>query len=371
MSLPKVTCASIADVWEGYPSTPALLLGIPAGAALLIIGGYIIGLIAGWWGTIAVSALSPATLIVICSVTIAALLVLITFLELLLRYLFQYKLACIDGDRCAVVRVQSIVHNEDSDQSLNTILAPLKDPATNEAEYRAMWQAATLLYSNTTPPVSSRGWKLRPEVNNEEPRFGNSKLPLFHCEIEGKANYEWIQGLIDYMIAMVVLLAILIAAAAVGAALGPFYYLILAAIALLIFLAILFGVKTGLSSSSEGGDATSSTDVGDVKPGPDGFVITDTFGRTIKVGDYALLYGLHVIDTGHHAADDHDGVWCELHPVKAIAKINQGLYEAVSKTDPNGVYKRLCDAMHEYVQRPIGDANTLSASAPLEHDRIG
>lgn len=369
MAVPDVTCAPIGDVWDGYPKTAGLVVGIPAGASLLVVGGIIVAYILGAFGGIAAAALSPAMLIVMCSVTIVALGALITFLELLLQYLFKYKLACIDGDRCAVVRVQSIVHNEDSDQSLNTILAPLSDPHTTEAEYRAMWQATTLLYSDSTPPVSSRGWKLRPEVNDEEPKFGEHKLPLFHCEIQGQANYDWIRGLIAYMVAMIVVLAAIIVLAAVGAALGPFYYVVAALIVILAFLASLFGIKSGTASSSDAGDATSNTDVGNALPGPGGFVITDTFGRTIRVGDYALLYGLHVLDTGHHA--DHDGVWCELHPVRAIAKIDQRTYDAVRKDAPTDMYQRLCDAMTEYIRRPIGDAQTHVAAAPLEHERIG
>jgi hypothetical protein len=369
MALPDVTCSPIEDVWEGYPLTAALALGIPAGLSLAAIVAYIIGLIAGYWGGIALAALSPATLIVMCSVAIIALLTLIAFLEAVLQYLFKYKLACIDGDRCAVVRVESIVHNEDSDQSLNTILAPLSDTKTTEAEYKAMWQAATLLYSDTSPSVSSRGWKLLPESNNQEPMFGDNKLPLFHCEIEGKTNYEWVRALRDYMIIMIIVLAGIIVAAAVGAALGPLYYVVLALIALLILLAIIFGVKTGFSSDSGAGDATSNTDVGNATPGPNGFVITDTFGRTIKVGDFALLYGLHVVDTGHH--NEGGGVWCELHPIKAIAKIDQRMYDAISKTSPDGIYARLCEAMREYIQRPIGDRNLRIQAAPLEHDRIG
>lgn len=117
------------------------------------------------------------------------------------------------------------------------------------------------------------------------------------------------------------------------------------------------------------GEATSNTDIGNATPGPDGFVITDTFGKTIRVGDYALLYGLHIIDTGHHK--DHDGVWCELHPLKAIAKIDQQMYDAVSKDSPDGMYKQLCDAMNDYVKRPISDSYTIALSAPVEHERIG
>jgi hypothetical protein len=369
MSLPDVTCAPIGDVWDNYPKTAALVVGIPAGASILVVGGIIIAYIAGAWGGIAAASLTPVTLIVFCSITIAALLALIAFLELLLQYLFKYKLACLDGDRCAVVRIQSIVHNEDSDQSLNTILAPLSDPMTSEADYKKMWQAGTLLYSDSSPPVSSRGWKFRPEANNQEPRFGYNKLPLFHCEIEGKTNYEWLQGLITYMIIMIVILAGIIALAAVGAALGPLYYVVAALIVLLALLALLFGIKSATSSDSESGDATSNTDIGSATPGPNGFVITDTFGRSIKVNDFALRYGLHVIDTGHH--QDNDGCWCELHPVKAIAKIDQQMYDAVSDQGSSGAYDRLCSAMREYVQRPIGDVKVRTAAAPLEHERIG
>lgn len=369
MSVPDVTCAPIGDVWEGYPTTPAILFGVPAGASLLVIGGIIVAYIAGALGGIAAASLSPATLIWMCSSTIVSLGILITFLELALQYLFKYKLACIDGDRCAIVRIESIVHNEDSDQSLNTILAPLSNPNTTENAYKAMWQAASLLYSDTTPSVASRGWKFRPESNKEEPKFGYYKLPLFHCEIQGKTNYEWIQGLITYMGIMIAILLAIIALAVLGAALGPLYYVVLGLIALLILLASIFGIKTSLSSSQDAGSATSNTDIGNATPGPNGYVITDTFGRTIYVGDYALFYGLHVMDTAHH--EDHDGTWCELHPLKAIAKINQTMYNAVSTTGPSGVYERLCKAMEEYVKRPIGDANNKIAAAPLEHDRIG
>lgn len=82
MSVPDVTCAPIGDVWEDYPKIPAFIVGIPAGLSLLYIGGYISGLIIGYWGGIAAAALSPATLIIMCSVTIAALIAAITFLEL-------------------------------------------------------------------------------------------------------------------------------------------------------------------------------------------------------------------------------------------------------------------------------------------------
>jgi len=371
MSVPDTSCAAIGDVWEGYPTTAALAVTIPAGASVAVIAGIITAYILGAFGGIAAASLSPATLIVMCSITIAALVALITFLELLIQYLFQYKLACVDGDRCAIVKILSIEHNEDSDQSMNTIVAPLSDPKTSEAEYRAMWQAASLVYSDSTPGVASRGWKLRPESNGAEPRFGDHKLPLFHCEIQGAANYEWIKGLIAYMVAMIIVLAGIIALAALGAALGPFYYVLLALIALLILLAILFGIKVGTSSTSGAGDATSHTDIGKATPGPDGYVVTDTFGRTIKVGDHALLYGLHVIDTAHHKPDDHDGVWCELHPVRAIAKLDQAMYDAVSTTGPEGVYQRLCAAMSDYVKRPIGESDTGMAATPLEHERIG
>ena len=370
MSVPDTRCAAIGDVWEGYPKTAALAIGIPAGASVAVIAGIIIAYIGGAFGGIAAASLSPATLIVMCAITIVALVATITFLELLIKYLFQYKLACVDGERCAIVKILSIEHNEDSDHSLNTIVAPLRDPKTSEAEYKAMWQASSLVYSDSSPGVASRGWKLRPDSNGAEPRFGDNKLPLFHCEIQGAANYEWIQGLIAYMVLMIAVLAGIIVLAAVGAALGPFYYVLLAAILLLILLAALFGIKVGTSTTSGADDATSHTDIGTATPGPDGYVVTDTFGRTIAVGDYALLYGLHVIDTAHHKPDDHDGVWCELHPVRAIAKLDKTMYDAVSTTGPDGMYKQLCAAMTEYIRRPIGDTTGVAA-APLEHERIG
>ncbi len=300
---------------------------------------------------------------------IAVLIAAISFVEAAILYLFKYKFACLDGDRCAVVHIESIVHNEDSDQSLNTILAPLSDVTTTEADYMAYWQAKTLLYSDSTPPVSSRGWNFKPASNGEQPMFGNNKLPLFHCEIEGAANYEGLVALRAYMIALIIILAGIIVLAAIGAALGPFYYLILVLVAFLILFALLFAGKTALSESSDAGDATSNTDVGDAVPGPGGFVIADSGGRTIKVGDFAVLYGQHVIDTGHHK--DSDGTWCEIHPIKAIARIDKATYDLVSKTDPTGTYDQLCKAMGVYVQRPISDSNAIAQAAPVEHDRIG
>src|SRR4051812_48842580 len=115
MSDPDVSCAPIGDAWDSYPKTAALAVSIPAGASLVVVAGIIIAFIAGAWGGIAAASLSPATLIVMCSITIAALLALITFLELLLQYLYNYKLACVDGDRCAVVQILGIEHNEDTD----------------------------------------------------------------------------------------------------------------------------------------------------------------------------------------------------------------------------------------------------------------
>ena len=364
----NTTCTTVSDVWDGFG-----VLGWSAG----IVGA--IGILTvGVWAALAafhVASLTPTTMIIAANALWVAALIAIAALYQLRTYFFDHRLICQGDDRCAMAHVITVEDDGDGDKSLNTILAPATYD-TSETDYRAMGQASELVYKNTVPPLeTSRGWHLDPKANRPDlwPKgYGrDGQLPFFHCEIEGTKFDDWTTALIAYLFVLLALAIAAMVAAAAATALGPIAWAIWIAVALLILLLSLFFGSLGDEDTGSAGAGP----IGDATPSPTGPVITDSGGNHISGGDYVALLGRPVCDAGHNPT-----CWDELHPLKAIAKIQQSEYEAVPAVPAiGGILDQYCDALHGFVdavgkvqQRlAVTDAAGNPKLAYLEHPQVG
>lgn len=350
-----VTCAPIDKVWDGVNGAD-LTLGVIGALGILSVG------ITLAVESFTAAGVTPATIQVAGVALIAACLMTISLVHKIRDYAFHYKLACLDGTRCAIAQVVSIEADADGDTALNTVLAPATN-TTEVAEYQAMYQGGSLVYMD--PGLATRGWHLKPTDNGVHPGTFGKGLPLFHCEIVGSYLDDWTTAFIAYLWSLVALAAAAVALATVADAAGPFGWAIWIAIAFLLLLAGWFARK-GQSDESEAG----ASPVGSATPGSDGPVITDSGGTAIRQGDYIALIGLHACDTGHHGKKDDPtdrGCWDELHPVMGITKISSEQYAAAPTMHTDGdIYDRYCQALQDWVNR-TGDVQ----NAPLEHRSLG
>lgn len=352
MGVPNVTCAPISQV-------RASIGGVDLGLGIIgVIGVVILGVMTGA-AAVGVAALTPATLAVWAVGLIASCLFAINLINKAMDILFHYKLGCIDGERCAMGQVVKIELNPDGDTTFNMKLAPIQD-WTTVAEFKTSLQGQSLVYSD--PGSATRGWSFHPEegggvLSDKQP------IPLFHCEIEGTYLNDWLTGLLALLWTLIGIATAAIALAALELipVIGWIIWLVVALIALF---ASLLGIHMNEDATAKG-SADPDVPLGDKLPGADGPVLTDAANNKVAVGDYVILTGLHVLDCGHA---EKLGTWCEIHPVRAIAKIDLSIYERYSKASGNQILDRYCIALVNYLGT---DGPTATAQQPLEHPRLG
>jgi hypothetical protein len=370
MGVPDVTCVPIG-------SARASLNGVDLGMGIIgllgfLVTGFIVSL-----GAITVVAASAPVLAVWAALMMIACLMLINVANQALLLLFHYKLACIDGERCAFGQVMKIELNVDGDTTFDMKLAPIQ-ATTTPAEFQGSFQGSSLVFSD--PGAASRGWVFKPESGAG---FVDSRpIPLFHCEIEGSYLNDWITAILALLWTLMVVLTALLALAVTLTAL-ELIPVIGWAIAAIAFLAALFAAILGIHMKFGKADSVGSTEpdvpVSDLPPGATGPVLTDAANNKVAVNDFIVLTGLHTLDCGH-AEDKNDdgspkGTWCEIHPVRAIGKTDQVSYDnysaATTATPPdNSLLDRYCAALTGFVASHK-DALTATAQQPLEHPRIG
>jgi len=359
MGVPDVRCAPLSQARSS-------INGVDLGLGIIgVIGVLIFGIMTGA-AAISVAALTPATLAIWAVAMIASCLFAINLIHKAMDVLFHYKLACIDGERCALGQVMKIELNPDGDTTFNMKLAPIQDsPAkvTTVAEFQSSFQGKTLVYSD--PGSATRGWTFHPELGGGVVS-PTQPIPLFHCEIEGTYLNDWLTGLIALLWTLIAIATAAIALAALEL-IPVIGWIIWAVVALIALFAALLGIHMSGDASSQG-SADPDVPVGDQLPGDDGPVLTDAANNKVAVGDYIVLTGLHALDCGH-AEDSHNaGTWCEIHPVRGIAKINQAVYDTYSNAKDDQILDRYCNALKNYLGT---DGAVATAEQPLEHPRIG
>jgi hypothetical protein len=354
----QTTCQPIGDVWTGVG------WGTYAGGILAAVGTVAAGVATALaLFNVAFFTLNPVTIGIAAGVLIASLLGLIATLTHIRNYFFDHRLGCIAEEECALGQVWIIEDNSDGDRSLNLILAPAAD-STTEAEYRTMWQAEKLVFHDPGVATADSSWKHKPgalRLGVEPTGQGTFKLPYFHCEIEGTFFDDWTSALLVYMWALVGYATAILALAIAGTVSGPLGWILVGLIALLALLAL----ALGLLPSQDDVFTTEAGPIGTATPGPNGPIVTDSGGSTIAVGDFIVILGRHVVDTGH----SDEGCWNELHPVRAIAKVTGRDYGRVDNSpDGRAAVQAFCKALSDF-RDPTGTIKQKLTC--LEHPKIG
>lgn len=354
----QTTCRPMHEVWTGVGGW-AIAGGIVAavgaiGAAVAIALALL---------HVSFLTLNPVTIGIAAGVLIASLLGLIAELTHIRNYFFDGKLGCIAEEECGLGQVWIIEDNSDGDVSLNLILAPARD-TTTLAEYRGMFQADRLVFRDPGVATADPAWEHKPDamrLGNEPTGQFTAKLPYFHCEIEGTFFDDWSSALLAYMWVLVGFATALLALAIAGTVSGPIGWIVVAAVALLVLLALAFGLLPGQDDEF----TTDASPVGTATPGPGGPIVTDSGGTSISVGDFVVVLGRHVVDTGHH----DEGCWNELHPLRAVAKVTSDDYNSVVDTpDGRAILDRYCRALSDF-RDPTGTIRQeLKCS---EHPAVG
>jgi hypothetical protein len=364
MGVPDIQCAPI-NAAQSSISGADLALGI-VGVIGVVVAGVITTAAA-----LTFAAATPATLAVAAVALSIACLFAINLINKAMDVLFHYKLACIDGERCAIGQVMKIEKNPDGDTTFDMKLAPIQ-ATTTPTEFAASFQGSTLVFSD--PGAASRGWAFKPDSGAGF--LGGTKLPLFHCEIEGSYLNDWLTALLALLWSLLALAAAALALAITLTAIEliPIIgWVIAVIIAIIALLATLLGINMAGDPGSIG-SAELEVPVSEQSPGATGPVLTDTANNKVAVGDFIILSGMHVLDCGH-AEDKYDdgspkGTWCEIHPVRAIGKTSQNWYDAYSAASNNTILDRYCEALNGFIATA---KNALAATAqqPLEHPRVG
>jgi hypothetical protein len=355
MGVPDIQCAPIS-------AAQSTVGGVDLGLGIIGLLGVVAAGLTTAAAALTFAAATPATLAVAAVALSVACLFAINLINKAMDVLFHYKLACIDGERCAIGQVMNIEKNPDGDTTFDIKVAPIQ-ANTTPAEFAGSFQGSTLVFSD--PGAGSRGWVFKPESGAGF--LPGTQLPLFHCEIEGSYLNDWLTALLALAWSLLALAAAAFALAVTLTAIdaipiiGWLIFVLMAIIALL----------AGLLGAHMGGDAES---ISSTDPDVTGPIMTDSANQTVSVGDFIVLTGMHVLDCGH-AEDKNDdgspkGTWCEIHPVRAITKISKQSYDAYSATPDNAIIDRYCDALKEFVGT-AKNALTATAEQPLEHPRIG
>ncbi len=300
--------------------------------------------------------LSPLALQLWALALMASCLMTINLIDKIQLVLLHRRLACIDGERCAVGQVVRMRIDQEDGICLAMKLAPIQETTTVE-EFRNSFPGQSLVYSD--PGAATRGWEFRPEANVGVVS-GKQPIPLFSCVVPSAAYYDWLAN-------MVVLLWTLFGLAVVVLvfATSPLFWVgwvLFAIILLFILLCALFAADTG---TGEPGDVSPDVPVGEQLPGPNGPVLTDTGNNQIVLGDFVMLTGLHVLDCGHA---DSSGTWCALFPVRAIAKVDRAFYDDFSKGANQQLADRYCLGLQTAAAT---DGPVATKQQPLEHPTIG
>lgn len=356
-------CTTVAGVWDGVGGFN-IAFGV-IGVVGIVLVGVTTALVA-----FGVAALTPATMIIAAWALFLACTLAITFLTRLRDYFFDFRLICLGNDRCALGRVNSIEDNDDGDQSLNLVLAPANED-TSLSDYRTMYQASELVFQD--PGLSSRGFTLDPfELRPDT--FGRGGLPFLHCEIEGTYFDDWTEALLAYLWVLVAIAIAAFALATLATALGPIAWIIWIAVALFVILAAIFGLNF-LPPEHDDPGSVGVDPVGDATPSAGGPVITDAGGNSISVGDFVVILGRPVCDTGHSPT-----CWDELHPVTGVARVAESDYRSAPATHVAGdIYDTYCSAVNAFVDDvgkveqglTVTDDDGKPKLTCLEHPAVG
>lgn len=358
----QTTCATVAGVWDGVP-------GVDLALGIIGVIGLIVAPVALAIAALSAAGLTPASMLIAASALEFACLFAINLLHKVRDYIFDHRLICLDGDRCALGQVITIEDNGDGDKSMNVVLAPAT-ATTTPAEYQGWFQPSSLIFMD--PGLASRGFHLDP-AKARTPLFG-AGLPFLHSEIEGTYFDTLTTAVLAWLWTIFAIAVAAMIAAGAALALGPFAWAIWIAVAILIILALLL---IGLFGGGDD-DSIDAGPLGDATPTPAGPIITDVGGHTINRNDFVALIGRHVTDTGHNPP-----AWDELHTVTGVAKIPESEYRAapIAHT-PGDLYDRYCEALKGFVdgvgqvKQELEGTTHGTSTGPrdvpcLEHERIG
>lgn len=334
----KTQCTSIGDAWDGF-GLGFTVVGIIGGLGL-ILASVMVAL-----STFSTAGWSPQGLAWAGGVLLAACILAMIAAVRAGNYFFDHRLVCIEDGKCAIGKVIITEENQDGDISLDLLLGPATG-STTAAEYQfTFWQSRELIFTDHVG-LPSRGWHLDPKANRVDMSpvgHGDEELPFFHCEIEGSRISNWLTAFMAWLILLMALAAAAIALGIIGTAVPVIGAIIAIAMAIFWLLAIIFGFDFGLA----GGDAPSVDvdNLGDATPTDMGPVVTDSAGNNIEKGDFVVVNGRFITDTGHNP-----GCWNEIHEIKGLAKITSSKdYFSVGIDAPSDLFNQYCTALDNHV----------------------
>jgi hypothetical protein len=368
-------CNIVDEMWEGWKGLSPLFIGLGIVGAVAAVTSAV-AVIAALIMAIGPAALSPVSMSIAAIALLVAASSLLAVMVRITEYFFDHRLVCVREDQCALGMVESLEKDGDGDTAVNLILAPADFDNTSFADYKSSVQGRLIfgldqVTGNELQQVKDlrdkKGWNIVPTANRpdfpEARTWGMANLPLFHTEIEGTKFDDWTTAIIAYLSGVIIAAIVLIALAAAAMALGPIGWIILALLALLILLAALFLTSLG----DEEADAVDPSAYPDATPGPSGPILTGD-NTEIKINDFVVINGRYIIDTGHNP-----DCWCELHPIRAIAKVEKDIYTNF----PPGIDSPIDDKssrLQEYceaLKRFASERGKLLTAAPLEHEKMG
>lgn len=366
------TCKPIAGIDE---------FNVWSASTIFAVVAAIVAVIAFAIASLSVGLTNPVTLAIAAGALAIAATAAAVKVKALRDYFLHGRLACIADSVCALGRIFSLEDDADGDKALNLVLGPATEDHT-EDEYRAMFQAEELIYPD--PGVETHGWEhdphsntkwLRDEGNDQQADFGENKLPLFHCEIEGTDLVDYLERIYAWLITVAIIAAAVAVAAAALAALGPIGWAILG---LLILLTIIFGTLVNTDDDLTESVPADAPEIDVALPTEDGPVlIVNDDNTSLRRGDIIILFGRHICDTAH--AKDW-GTWNEIHPVFGILKANRPqpvdpevedpaeiLYSSVAQNRADDVVlAKYCGALES-----VFDPSSRRDEASLEHAKLG
>jgi hypothetical protein len=369
-------CNTVDEMWDGWKGLSPLFIGLGIFGIIAVITS-LVAAIVGLAAAIGPASVSPVTMGIAATALLVGASSLLAIMVRAREYFFDHRLVCVREDQCALGMVESLENDADGDTAINLILAPADFEDTSFTDYNSSAQGRLVfgldqVTGNELQQVKDlrdkRGWSIVPTANRPDfpgaRTWGLANLPLFHTEIEGTKFDDWTNAIIAYLTSVIGLAIILIGLAAAALALGPIGWIIIGVIALLIFLALLFGIDI---TGDEGADAADPTAYPSATPGPSGPILTGD-NTEIKLNDFVVIYGRYVIDTGHNS-----DCWCELHPVRAVAKVEKEIYtnfppEIDSPIDnKSSRLAEYCEALKRFAR----ERGKLLTAVPLEHEKMG
>src|SRR5215470_14637462 len=119
MGVPDIECAPIS-------AAQSTVGGVDLGLGIIGASGVAVAGITTAVAALTFAAATPATLGVAAVALSMACLFVINLINKAMDVLFRYKLACIDGERCAIGQVMKIEKNPDGDTTFDMKLAPIQ-----------------------------------------------------------------------------------------------------------------------------------------------------------------------------------------------------------------------------------------------------